>query len=347
MKSRRLFSAAALCAALLAALPAAAQYAGQSCTAPDAATVRQAPAQFGFRMNGTFRVMQLTDLHMTADFRSDHLFPMLGQLIQYEQPDLIVITGDLIYAPCDEVLWRRLGDFLASQHVPYAITLGNHDAERIPRSRVYEIVRTLPLCVNAAFNPEEERQGDFVIPIGAFDDPERIEALLYVMDTNDYNADDRSYAGFEPAQIAWYEATSARIEREAGRKPNALMFFHVPLHEFAEAVEAGNPLTGFRLENECPARDNAGMFDAVLRRGDVCGIFAGHDHANNYVTEYRGVALGFGRYSGTFGEYQELLSGARMFELKAGERGFTTWERLANNSVARRRTFPTPKPADE
>jgi len=53
------------------------------------------------------------------------------------------------------------------------------------------------------------------------------------MDTNDYNADDRSYAGFEPAQIAWYEATSARIEQEAGRKPNALMFFHVPLHEFA------------------------------------------------------------------------------------------------------------------
>jgi len=89
------------------------------------------------------------------------------------------------------------------------------------------------------------------------------------------------------------------------------------------------------------------MFDAVLHRGDVCGIFAGHDHANNYVTEYRGVALGFGRYSGTFGEYQELLSGARMFELKAGERAFTTWERLANNSVARRRTFPTPKPAYE
>ncbi len=63
MKSRRLFSAAALCAALLAALPAAAQYAGQSCTAHAGATVRQAPAQFGFRMNGTFRVMQLTDPH--------------------------------------------------------------------------------------------------------------------------------------------------------------------------------------------------------------------------------------------------------------------------------------------
>ncbi len=286
---------------------------------------------------------------MTADFRSDHLFPMLGQLIQYEQPDLIVITGDLIYAPCDEVLWRRLGDFLASQHVPYAITLGNHDAERIPRSRVYEIVRTLPLCVNAAFNPEEERQGDFVIPIGAFDDPERIEALLYVMDTNDYNADDRSYAGFEPAQIAWYEATSARIEQEAGRKAQRADVLPRPAARIRRgAVEGGMSAHGLpALEDGCPARDNAGMFDAVLHRGDVCGIFAGHDHANNYVTEYRGVALGFGRYSGTFGEYQELLSGARMFELKAGERGFTTWERLANNSVARRRTFPTPKPADE
>lgn len=347
MKFNRLLGAAALCATLLAAIPAAAQYAGQSCMAQAPTTVREAPAHFGFRMNGTFRVMQLTDLHMTADFRSDHLFPMLGQLIQYEQPDLIVITGDLIYAPCDEVLWRRLGDFLASQNVPYAITLGNHDAERIPRRKVYEIIRSLPLCVNAAFNPEGDRPGDFVIPIHAFDDAKATEAVLYVMDSNDYNADDHSYAGFEPAQVAWYEATSARIEKKTGRKPNALMFFHVPLHEFTEAVKTGCPLTGFRLENECPARDNSGMFDAVLRRGDVSGIFAGHDHANNYVTEYRGVALGFGRYSGTFGEYQELLSGARMIELKAGERGFTTWERLANNSVARRCSFPTTKSAEK
>ena len=145
----------------------------------------------------------------------------------------------------------------------------------------------------------------------------------------------------EPAQIAWYEATSARIEQEAGRKPNALMFFHVPLHEFAEAVEAGCPLTGFRLEDECPARDNAGMFDAVLHRGDVCGIFAGHDHANNYVTEYRGVALGFGRYSGTFGEYQELLSGARMFEPQGRRAGIhdmgSGWPTTAWPVVARSR----------
>lgn len=293
-----------------------------------------------FRNDGRFRIMQLTDLHLTDnDRQSGHVLPMLAELIGREKPDLIVLTGDLIYARNAEKLLRRIGSFLFKQGVPYAITLGNHDAEQgLSRSEVYAMIRLLPGCVNAAYNPAEERQGDFIIPLIGTDGS--YAAVLYLMDSNDYNSDDHSYAGLSPEQVSWYERRSEELESSCGRKVNALVFMHIPLPEYSDAFDRDLRAVGYRLENECPGRDNAGMFDAMVRRGDVTGVFAGHDHANNYIAVKEGIALGYGRYSGGFAEYQELLSGARMIELRQDRSGFTTWERLANGREARKTVFP-------
>lgn len=293
-----------------------------------------------FQSNGRFRIMQLTDLHYTDHARqSGHVLPMLAELIAREKPDLIVLTGDLIYARPAEKLLRRIGIFLSKQGVPYAITLGNHDAEQgLTRAEVYDIIRTLPGCINAGYNPAAERQGDFVVPVTATDG--KCAAVLYVMDSNDYNADDHSYAGVGPEQVAWYVRQSEDMESRSEHKVNALVFLHIPLPEYPEAFNRDPQRVGFRLEKECTGRDNYGMFDAMVRRGDVTGIFAGHDHANNYIAVKEGIALGYGRYSGGFAEYQELLSGARMIELHQDRRGFTTWERLANGREVRRTVFP-------
>ncbi len=297
-------------------------------------------AELRFRSDGRFRIMQLTDLHYTdSERQSGHVLPMLAELIGREKPDLILLTGDLIYARNAEKLLRRIGTFLYKQGVPYAVTLGNHDAEQgLTRGEVYDIVRTLPGCVNARYNPAGERQGDFVLPLAGTDGA--CAAALYVMDSNDYNADDHSYAGVDAEQVAWYERRSEDMESRWGRKVNSLVFLHIPLPEYPDAFDRDPQAVGFRLEKECTGRDNHGMFDAMVRRGDVAGVFAGHDHANNYIAEKEGIALGYGRYSGGFAEYQELLSGARMIELRQDRRGFTTWERLANGREVRRTVFP-------
>lgn len=296
--------------------------------------------EFRFGSDGRFRIMQLTDLHFTdSERQSGHVLPMLAELIGRETPDLIILTGDVIYARNVEKLLRRIGGFLAKQGVPYAITLGNHDAEQgLARSEVYDIVRTLPGCINGRLNPEGSRQGDFVIPVKATDGSCR--AALYVMDSNDYNVDDHSYAGVGPEQVAWYMEQSKALETRWGRKVNSLVFLHIPLPEYSEAFDRDPHAIGFRLEKECPGRDNHGMFEALIRRGDVAGVFAGHDHANNYIAVKNGIALGYGRYSGGFAEYQELLSGARMIELQQDKAGFTTWERLANGRETRYAVFP-------
>lgn len=61
-------------------------------------------------------------------------------------------------------------------------------------------------------------------------------------------------------------------------------------------------------------------FSAILDRGDVRGVFCGHDHVNTYVGNYYGVMLGYAGNTG-FGTYglsgaeRNRLRGARVFNL--------------------------------
>ena len=295
-----------------------------------------------FRPDGRFRILQLTDLHYTASARrSGHVLPMVADLIDRERPDLIVLTGDLVYDRPAAPLLRRIGTLLAGKGVPYAVTLGNHDAEQdLTRDEVYAAVRALPGCINARFNPPGEPQGTFAVPIDT--DDGRCATVLYVMDSNDYNADDGTYAGVDAGQVAWYERRSEELERRCGAKVGALVFMHIPLPEYAEAFDGDPARVGFRLESECPGRDNHGMFEAMVRRGDVRGVFAGHDHSNDYAAVLRGIVLAYGRYSGGYAEYQELVSGARVIELHRDRPGFVTWMRLANGREVRRAEYPRP-----
>ena len=72
-----------------------------------------------FRPDGRFRILQLTDLHYTASARrSGHVLPMVADLIDRERPDLIVLTGDLVYDRPAAPLLRRIGTLLAGKGVP-------------------------------------------------------------------------------------------------------------------------------------------------------------------------------------------------------------------------------------
>ena len=55
---------------------------------------------------------------------------------------------------------------------------------------------------------------------------------------------------------------------------------------------------GRAAEDECPGALNTGMFAAMVETGSVMGVFVGHDHDNDYVVAEKGIALGYGRFSG-------------------------------------------------
>lgn len=82
------------------------------------------------------------------------------------------------------------------------------------------------------------------------------------------------------------------------------------------------------------------MFAAMLLEGDVMGTFTGHDHVNDYLVNYFGIALAYGRWSGGKNTYGKLVHGSRIVLLKKGTRSFQTWIHQRDGEIIDRILFP-------
>ena len=80
----------------------------------------------------------------------------------------------------------------------------------------------------------------------------------------------------------------------------------------------------------------------MLESRDMMGVFVGHEHVNDYVTEWRGMMLCYGRYTGGSTVYHDVPggNGARIIELTEGERSFRTWIRLKDGKVINEFSYP-------
>ena len=69
---------------------------------------------------------------------------------------------------------------------------------------------------------------------------------------------------------------------------------------------------------------NSGLFNTMLEMKGVMGAFCGHDHSNDAIGLYKGLALGYGRVSG-IDAYEGLSRGGRIIVLYEGEQRFDTY----------------------
>jgi hypothetical protein len=171
--------------------------------------------------------------------------------------------------------------------------------------------------------------GNYVLRVAGSRGRSRTVAHLYFLDSHAYAPEGAGiYAWITHDQVAWYRRTSAR--RNAGRAEPlpALAFFHIPLPEYTTAWELGRR-RGSRHEQVCGPAVNSGLFAALNERGDVLGVFVGHDHVNDFEAELLGIRLCYGRATGYNGYGRRgFPRGARVIELVEEERRFDTWLRL-------------------
>ncbi len=305
-----------------------------------------------FKSDGTFKIVQFTDTQDDQDIDPRTVL-LIENVLDQENPDLVVFTGDNIAGGPSNGGLRTAEDVrkaianiagpVDSRGIPWLITFGNHDAERaaltgldeegmleIYMSYPYNINQRSPKGVNGTGNMNalvfSSKGHSAVFNVWALDSgryaPEKIADQVI--------ADDfllgwtwmPDWDWIRPSQIAWYTGTSQMIERRYRKKIPSLMFFHIPLQEFRTMYENGlrHDLSGERNEDECPGPFNSGLFSALLERGDVKGVFVGHDHVNNYVGNYFGILLGYSANTG-FGTYglggpeNHRLRGARVFSV--------------------------------
>lgn len=273
-----------------------------------------------------FRILQLTDIHIGGGYytgKEDRLaLEAVYKLIKRIKPDLIVITGDLLYATPSsftvnnvcalitlEILLENIG-------IPWTCTFGNHDVDFFSTHDSRELKVSLSVQEHCLFVAEDRDQ---IIQIRNRDGS--LNTALILMDSNSYtnNLPFRQYDNIHPDQVEWYEGQILAMEKEEGGPINSLLFFHIPLQEYKTAWElykegSDKVIYHFGLAREaihCSPYPSA-MFDKVVKLGSTKGIFCGHDHFNDFSITYKGIRLTYGKcvnYQANSGDSEDKRGG--------------------------------------
>ena len=311
-----------------------------------AATAIAQPNALKFNANHKFKIVQFTDIHWKyGNPASDEAGERMAEVLDAEKPDLVVFTGDVIFAkPAREGLDKAL-EATISRGIPFAVTWGNHDDEQdLSRKELSEHVAT------KAGNLTSTVEGisgvtNYTLSVKSTDG-KRDAAVLYIFDSNSYSPIKKvkGYDWIKHDQVEWYRQTSKAFTAANDGKPlPALAFFHIPLPEFHEAAQNESAyFVGTRKEKASAPEINTGLAAAMLEAGDVMGVFVGHDHVNDYVVDWRGILLGYGRFTGGATVYHDIPegNGARVIELTEDSRTIKTWIRIKGGKVINEVNYP-------
>ena len=289
--------------------------------------VRGARPELRYGRDGTFTIVQLTDVHWsTGDGKDGKTRALIEEVLQAERPDLVVLSGDIVSgdaAPDPREAYRQVAALVEAHGAPWAAVFGNHDDEgSATRADLLAVQRRFPRCLSQAGPKGLTGVGNYVLRVRASRSAKEVTAF-YFLDSGAYNdLGVGHYAWIARDQIAWFLAASARLPLPA------LVFFHIPLPEWDE-VWRTQVCRGHRHEPVCGPAINSGFFAAMVEGRNVMGAFCGHDHVNDFEGELHGIRLCYGRATG-FGEYgrEGFARGARVIRLREGQPGFETWLRL-------------------
>lgn len=303
-----------------------------------------------FGEDGKFKIMQMSDIQDYVDTATkptlnEKTVNLMEAALDTEQPDLVVITGDQIGGNMDseelQSLITQIAQPLEERQIPWLVTFGNHDEDATTalgegwnKIKQLSFYRSFKYNINrASMSGVQGFKSNGVNTIGVGDmyqliyDQEGKTPIynIWALDSNAYADSATGIGGYDwirPEQIQWYTETSKQLEAKYGNKINSLMFFHIPTPEWGDMWDNKDEfgVVGEKNEEECPADVNSGMFTAALARGDVKGMFVGHDHVNDYTGNYYGIQLGYDanvgyQTYGLGGSENDRLRGVRVFEL--------------------------------
>ena len=303
-----------------------------------------------FVTDGEFKVMHLTDVHLGGSFISTKddkkAMNAVAAMIATEQPDLVVVTGDISFAvPWAATLNNKYAHdmfirFMENLGVYWTVTFGNHDSELYnyyTRSDVAGFYENESLKYCLFDRGPDDIFGECNHAITVRNSAGLITEGIIMIDSNSYTDEDIFgfkwvYDNIHQDQIDWYKETieshnahNKSINPDIDTTVESLVFMHIPIMEVRDAnheyINAGNKDTDDvkHLFGEIGEKDPyvycseeaEEMFETMVELGSTEAIFYGHDHVNNILLEYKGIKLCYGYSVDYFAYWQIAKQGAQ------------------------------------
>ncbi len=300
-----------------------------------------------FNEDGKFRILMISDIHGGVGYAAEETTAALGALLDAAKPDLLLLGGDtcgpgIIRIETADDLRTVLSTLtvpIEERGIPWANVLGNHETDHGPTGEEQvEIYSSYPHCLTSSSDECIHGTTNYVLPI--FDHKgEKILFNVFALDDNMEIPEFSKECSLSPTdkiyyhdgrhngdgsvimfdQIMWYWNTSCALEEYNGAKIPAMMFMHIPIPEFQVIVDHRTDckLKGYQHYDVSCSTMNAGLFAACLQRGDVKGIFCGHDHENDFCGKYCGITLAYDGFLSYHACHNTDIRGGRIIDLDA------------------------------
>lgn len=304
--------------------------------------------------NRKFKILQLTDMQIidgtqqryegrltpqcyekwNPSMDEENIYSHMRYLTEKTKPDLIIITGDMIYGEFDDSgeSLKRFINFTDSLEIPWAVTFGNHDNEskmgidwqcKMIENAKYSLFRRGSVFGNSNYS------------IGLFCGG-KLKRLLFMVDTNGCG-DIGIEPGIRDNQLEWIKNEIISTREEYGKVPS-FMFMHEPTDDFSDAYISA----GYQREYDADEENYASYVigeDVPAVNGDfgtkhepiyACcrqkimpflkemgfdGVFAGHCHKINTSVMYNGIRFTFGYKTGYYDYHDEKENGGTLITI--------------------------------
>lgn len=268
-----------------------------------------------------YKILVLSDTQMSAlrPLNNKRVLDLVGNIIDEQKPDLVVTTGDNVQSIYQGKAVKQFAEKMESMNIPWAVTLGNHDSEysvdRQWHGNLYESAK------NSLFEmgpSNVDGVGNYQLNIKNPDG--NIIKSLIMLDSHAKRKYEtgKDYDYIHQNQLEWYKWVTEGLKIETGNTVPSLLFFHIPLIEFQEAIDAGttNRLFGEQNEKVFSAPVSSGLFEIIKEQASTTHIFNGHDHINNLSVIYEGIQMTYGLKSGPSSYYKKHLQGGTLITIK-------------------------------
>ena len=280
-----------------------------------------------------FKILNIADIHLSdTGYRvplSIEAELVMRRLISAEQPDLIILSGDIVCGDnSDYYSIRRITDIMESYGIPWAPIFGNHDDEvNCDLNYLADIMMTSPHCLMKKGDPEMG-VGNYIINIAEENEDGSLNVVssLLMMDSH--------HSQVNGKQIKWVKWATDGINALTDSKAEVSLFMHVPLAEYRIAYDlAWNGKTkswndGYKACGECNeticcARDSDGnpvtngIYQVLKDAKTVKYVFCSHDHRNNFSLEYEGIRLTYMMKVGKSSGFQPGFNGGTVISINS------------------------------